>query len=755
MPLPLNDSSNILYELTPLERLKHIINWQQAQIKPAGLFSLAPGYDQNAVNKAYRQLAVLSHPDKWSEHKDLAESAFKIVCAANEYLSFYLKSVVEQKNQFELIKNNIFYLAYDSSPAVKTSFMQKKTEHSSRPSFFDIQAMQMAELSLNDLIKKYREPGYKINIINELKRRILKNKALLTEPYAGLSQIILFVAVEGNDLDFIEWLISQGANPFLRIEYSGGCFDNAVGYAVELNRHQVVKYLVQRYGHVEFFDKADDGASLTPQWWRLESLILSERHELIDLFLNSVGYAQYPKVVKFDRFISSILTPEGDHTPTISLLLEHDLLANLPGAINDAMQKNNIKMAQYIYSKLPAGVTLDMSEIWNAYKEFTYINDELAIEWMLKLLQAQPLNATLLDSMLLDLNDMLHAPNTFRGISHIDSIDRINRRVAALALIPKVFSLFHAVQLSDTTAVAQDISQEKQQRMLQILTSIVEKGTAAILTELLAITDAPLNNLKNHVHFPLYTALFLSLNPFAIEASDMATLLINQGGSQLIQTARDCLLKYKDMEYEYYNPLHLACELGLRKHGLHLITRMREQGFDLDAVAHRKEHHDARGQFTRCHYSSLHIAIANCKEELALALIDGGADYKLKAVIERPSSYFGFFAHIEKKEKSPLAMALELRRPKVVRALQLKLLDEYIAQRQQEDEYLSHITLFGYTLFRFGYFSKSKKLDDARAFRALVNQGGPTKQEFDLIRQGALDQGRLGEIAQLSHHCCT
>lgn len=751
MPLPLNDSRNILYDLTPLERLKHIINWQQAQIKPAGLFSLAPGYDQNAINKAYRQLAVLSHPDKWLEHTDLAESAFKIISAANEYLSFYLKSVVEQKNEFELIKNNIFYLAYDNKPAVKTSFMPSQTEHSSRPSFFDIQAMKMAELSLNDLVKKYREPGYKVDIINEFKRRILKNKALLTGPYDGLSQIILFLAVAGNDLDFIEWLISQGADPFLGIEYREGCFDNAVGYAVELNRHKVVKYLVQRYGHVGFFDKADDGASLTPQWWRLESLILSERHELIDLFLNSVGYAQYPKVVTFDRFISSILTPKGDLTPTISLLLEHDLLANLQGAINDAMQKNNIKMAQYIYSKLPAGVTLDMSEIWNAYKEFKYINDKSAIEWMLKLLQTQPCKATLLDSMLLDLNDMLHAPNT---LTRIDRIDR-DRRAAALALIPKVFSLFHAVQLSDTAAVAQDISQEKQQRMLQILTSIVEKGTVAILTQLLAITDAPLNNLKNQVHFPLYTALYLSDKRFINKVSDMVTLLINQGGSQLIQTARDCLLRYMDMEYEDYNPLHLACELGLREHGLHLITRMREQGFGLDAVAHRKQHHDARGQFTRYHYSSLHIAIANSKEELALALIDEGADYKLKAVIERPSSYFGFFAHIEQKEMSPIAMALESRRPKVVRALQLKLLDEYIAQRQQEDEYLSHITLFGYTLFRFGYFSKSKKLDDARVFRALVNQGGPTEQEFELIHQGALDQGRLGEIAQLSHHCCT
>ncbi|MCL9685692.1 hypothetical protein [Legionella maioricensis] len=97
-------------------------------------------------------------------------------------------------------------------------------------------------------------------------------------------------------------------------------------------------------------------------------------------------------------------------------------------------------------------------------------------------------------------------------------------------------------------------------------------------------------------------------------------------------------------------------------------------------------------------------------------------------------------------------MAIERRQTEVIRKIQLIMLDDYIRTREGEEEYLSHVTVCGQTLFRFGYYSKTQKLDEAWALKEILLRGELNEEDFERMGQGPLSQGRLGQIAQLSHY---
>ena len=97
-------------------------------------------------------------------------------------------------------------------------------------------------------------------------------------------------------------------------------------------------------------------------------------------------------------------------------------------------------------------------------------------------------------------------------------------------------------------------------------------------------------------------------------------------------------------------------------------------------------------------------------------------------------------------------MAIELNQTEVIRKIQLMMLDDYIIARENEEEYLSDVTVCGYTLFRFGYYSKADKLEEALALREILLHGELNDEELNRMNNGPLSQGRLGQIARLSHH---
>jgi hypothetical protein len=71
--------------------------------------------------------------------------------------------------------------------------------------------------------------------------------------------------------------------------------------------------------------------------------------------------------------------------------------------------------------------------------------------------------------------------------------------------------------------------------------------------------------------------------------------------------------------------------------------------------------------------------------------------------------------------------------------------------RKKEENYLSHITVCGHTLIRYGYFHKDVKLKAASDFKEALLRGEMDHEQLNKIHHGALGQGRLGYIMQLSN----
>ncbi len=97
-------------------------------------------------------------------------------------------------------------------------------------------------------------------------------------------------------------------------------------------------------------------------------------------------------------------------------------------------------------------------------------------------------------------------------------------------------------------------------------------------------------------------------------------------------------------------------------------------------------------------------------------------------------------------------MAIERKQFDVIQAMQLTMLDNYISQREKEGEYTCNLTVCGHTLFSFGYYNKETKLKEAKAFRALIISPDHNIDLIEKSRHGALSQGRLGKITQLSKY---
>ncbi|WP_193392638.1 hypothetical protein, partial [Legionella maceachernii] len=158
------------------------------------------------------------------------------------------------------------------------------------------------------------------------------------------------------------------------------------------------------------------------------------------------------------------------------------------------------------------------------------------------------------------------------------------------------------------------------------------------------------------------------------------------------------------------------------------------------------------------------LAIEKGQEQLAVNLIHAGADIHLNATIEKTQEGFmSLFSPISYQEKTALEMAVDYKRPQVIRVLQLALLDEYIEQREQEEEYLSQFRLFGCLILALGCislfgiilglgYSKTTKLEKAREFREMLLNDDVDEASFKRIHQDALAEGRLGEIVKLSTH---
>ncbi|WP_298628085.1 DnaJ domain-containing protein [uncultured Legionella sp.] len=121
MSLPLDDSTNPLYQQSVVAQVNRIINWQQHFTSAHALFSLTKHYTKKDIVAAYHQLAMRFHPDKNGEIPEAAD-AFKIINSAKEFLDFELLSPTEQRENFQQVANNPFLTAELQYPFFGTKF---------------------------------------------------------------------------------------------------------------------------------------------------------------------------------------------------------------------------------------------------------------------------------------------------------------------------------------------------------------------------------------------------------------------------------------------------------------------------------------------------------------------------------------------------------------------------------------------------------------------------------------------------------
>ncbi len=322
---------------------------------------------------------------------------------------------------------------------------------------------------------------------------------------------------------------------------------------------------------------------------------------------------------------------------------------------------------------------------------------------------------------------------------------------------------------------------------------LVKEGKHALINQLLAKFPAA-------IHFPapvtpLHQALYarkmadLLLNvprrdsghpdsgyePYCFDASvddydAIINVLLKQAGEQLRQIITDdefpyykklmhdynSINKCTHNKYNHYTPLHLAIELRLIQHATSILDKMKDARQSLEQTCKLQERDGDGKPYVVKHYTALHLAIDRQEYDITRQLIEKGADYRAMATIEKsnPSWWQRYFWPVIKTHKSALSMVLETEDRKLITAVQLVQLTQYIKQREKEAQYKTKIMFFGHSLCHFGY-NKDEKLNAARALQnVLLNSGSNTDRlVLDRFHEGVLSQGRLGAIAAPTKNC--
>ncbi len=754
MTLPLQDEKNPLYGLELAEQCQKLFT-DGTSIKPWEFLSLDRfNYTEKQLKQAYRQLSLRFHPDRVPDDlKETAEEAFKLVSQAKEYMAYGLKSAREKQRDVEAIRHNPFYKIYgdasfsassSTSDEVRTTsyFDEYGIFHSRKGAFKKKSYTEMSFIELLAEADAGDDPMHEA-IVVRLKQFILSDKSLLA---AGISKDnpkrkILNLAAEKGTEEFIIWLLEQGADPFIfpQAYRPDGYTDkiDIVFYPIVRQQLQVLRYLFNRYGTCFFYQQLENEPTDAPIWQHLELAISVNNPEATNFLFTEMAYLKHLNERKFDQPWYSALSSREDNAVVTALLMQHGLIEDLEKAMYWAIIKGSLTAAKQI---LTQRTQFNFQKLFKGYfYSCDERNDKNMIEFMRTLFNSQ---------------------KNISAFSLKDVLEKVRNSSLTIsrALLPTVFArLYHYDLPTEAKIQAQKLYQlsheQRESLLFDACCVAADDNSSEMLKELLSIAPTLLLTRKNPQRTaPLISVITSSLRKSKIQDyEETISLLIEVGGFGLSRY----LMGVKDLDTgairDRYIPLHFLSELGFKKQALRLVEKMVEEQCSLDDVCLRKEQKKDDSPATSYHYTALHLALEANNQELAIKLLKAGADFTINAVIERPSAYFcGCFPTVKKIEKTPLQMAIDGQQTEVLRVLQLKMLEAYIAKRCQEEIYLSHITLFGYTFLRFGFFAKTTKLHAANDYREALLRGNVDYHELDKRHEGALSQGRLGAIAQLA-----
>lgn len=687
MVLPLQDTKNPLYGLTPQEQARTLAE-KRTELAPWDILSLNRfNYTEKQIQQAYRQLALHIHPDKNPNALNATE-AFGLITQATEYMSYGLKSPINKRNEFEKIRNNPFYIQYG----------EEGFTHNDIPTYTASEKKTYENMSFTELATEAQDkPPIPEEVVKRLKQFILRDKSLLSLIInkRDSQNTLLHIASENGTDDFIIWLLEQDTDSFPIKKTLQGSEQDIISHLIEHGRLNVLRFFFQRHGIALFYEQQE----AFPIWNYLQDSIAYNKPEITVFLFNEINYLKHINDRTFyNAWWKCIHLQREDCSAITALLLKHNLIGDLNNAFIHAVTSGAAPVAKQILKLNPR---FDIEELFDEYINYfsrSYNTESLSL--LLDLLDSQNRSAGTLRSIL----------STITGSRRKDS----NFKVILAALTPPLYErLYQNYLLSKDENKTQQVQRSPDESALfYTLFQIVTDNDYETLGKLLAISPSPLFISTYFRHSPLLTIFSIICNGSSINYDRSISMLINLGEPLVSAQLAD---KYDNDDSRHeshlkYNALHFTCELNFQEHFLHLLKKISKDG--LDAICHKKERKTIKEPFKHYYYTALHLALAKNNEE----------------------------------------MAIEQKHTKVIRILQLRMLDDYLAKRHNEEKYLSHFTIFGHKLFSFGYFSKTTKIKAAESLKDALSRGIVNLHQLNKVHHGALNQGRLGYIAQLSHH---
>ncbi|MDP3267801.1 MAG: DnaJ domain-containing protein [Legionella sp.] len=779
MPLPLDDKANRL--VTPKKTIQEqcllLINWKKERFLPLDIFSLQTPYSKKDIKAAYKQLVLYFHPDRNKENEYHANEALKVINEAAKYLEFGFEIKINRDD----LESNSFYQELG-----REGFIQKKSNKGQSYDFYaahhftrnvraNPQKNSKHQMDFFELAREIKSSPIPEEIITRLKQLIMQDKRLLHTSVLSESpetNILHIVALHG-DSEFTLWLINQGADPFIKASRSHLDLDwsyDAASLAGKSGKLDVLRYLLSRHGIKIFYKECRD--VLKPQWWRFKDAIRCNQAEIAYFFLEATGFKSYLGDRKFDFEWRAALNKNTNKSEITKLILEFDLLTDIKQRIISAAHHGNFQVVEQLLAKNPQ-IKINITNFFKVLIRSNEITLDETIIGIRNFLDCHKLSLVQLYSALMELISWYKKiPLNY----YFDNAVPGNSKGKVLSLIIKVFVLIK----ENTNLIKEDLDedqlmlalQERESYLLMTYGFIIKHSLYKELTSLIACAS---NSLRSLIAITYLNRAIYDTTANNDEARQKTLyLLIEIGGAALSACTKNTYFPdyTSDIQYLNYTPIQMACELSLNEVAVILLEKMRLEHVGFDNVSLKKERSAKSNlqeqkifdldidssavdhSFSKYKYTCLHLAIVKNNQDLAVRLIEAGADINIKAEIKLTKINRCCFFSTKPVEKTPLQMALESKQIKIIHALQLAMLHEYISNRNKDEEYIHCISLFGFILLRLGY-SKTQKLQAANELALFLNKQPSDPSDFKKINKGAMNQGRLGAITRLTHHLNT
>ncbi len=797
MPLPLQDTGNPLYNTAIDQQCNLLINWQRCELTPQRIMSLNFSYSQRDLNLAYRNLATRFHPDKHNTYAhdlscDLVTQAFSIIQQAHEYLSFRLMTLDEQQQQIKQIIANPFYSTtsestqgYQSSSSAYgfSSWYWEKTYTSNISPLTEIK-------ELLDEIYRTKNKGPLLSRVHGLAS---SNARALDYLLKNEWELLLDVASDGH-LDFFKWLLElRPINSIYSLE------KRKLHQLLKESQINILHYLFGKFGSNIFYTARDMISK--PNFTLFNDFLSNRAYAEALFFLNDLGFLSQIDLSKYIETFSKgiektarnpdsrlelvrifISQPNAIDT-NVHLLMKsalnvgamdiaHLILEAHPAVVEssrfkdeliniltDSLKNGETKTAVFILSHWGHDVLTETFRnnsgkisLWGSFLKYHIDFKEEQYDkgiWIIKEIVNIP--TIPYEQLVYALNRLMY--EVFNPVSIVILVglySKINSFIIEDVEVGKLVINRENATIPDKFNLSEAIS-----ILSESCLKIAKLGEYDVLQQLLDISPGLL---KAEETKDILFHIFLIIQNIPVLNSkqiDSIHLLISKAGIQLEYDESE----FRQSSYDHYNYnlLHYTSERGYTDFVKPLIQVMNQQGYSLDKVCIREKRRRKPGVVFKEEYSSLHWAIVNNHQSIAIDLISGGASVTKPAIQHIKNARFcGFFPTVKRIEKTPYELAVELKQVDVAKAIQHVLLKEYIAARQKEARYLTHFTLFGHSIFNFGY-SREQKINAAQAYlRQLQIDGGlepnddsPLSDEYKVEDyKKVLSQGRLSKIVK-------